>query len=172
MEKIQVNLILEVLGRPADYVKETVEALISKISAENGIKVLEKVLHDPLPIENSKDLFTSFVELELELDSLEIYFNIIFAYMPSNIEIVKPQKLALSNLDFNLLANKLVTRLHDYDALAKKAILENEILAGKLHEVAPHLFKNQPSAQETAPEVKKPEKISKKPSKKKPKKPN
>ena len=141
MAKLQANMILEILGRPPEHVKESLSALVSKLGSENGIKVLEKTHHEPIPVENSKDLFTAFVELTLELESLNNYFGVLFAYMPAHIELIQPEKMTLGNIDLNELGNKLIQRLHDYDAITKKALVENEILAKKLQEVAPHLFK-------------------------------
>ncbi|MDO8508447.1 MAG: hypothetical protein Q7S27_02060 [Nanoarchaeota archaeon] len=160
MEKIRVNMILEILGRPVEHVKESLLALLSKLQSDAGVKIVNKHIHDPIPVENSKDLFTSFVELELELESWDVYFGVMFAYMPSNIEIVHPQKLPFSNIDFNTLASKLITRLHEYDAITKKALMENEILIGKLQEVAPHLFKK--SEVPSAPPIKTEQKKSSK----------
>ena len=145
MEKLQASMVLEILGRPKEHVKEALSALISKLDSEKGIKVLEKTIHDAIPVENTKDLFTTFAEITIELESLHNYFGILFAYMPSNIELISPQKIDLTNLDLNDLGNKLISRLHDYDAITKKTLYENEILVKKLKEIAPNLFK-QPEA--------------------------
>ncbi len=141
MAKLQANMILEILGRPQEHVKEALNALVTRLGSENGIKLLEKKHHEPIPVENSKDLFTAFAELTLELESLNNYFGIMFAYMPAHIELIQPEKITLGNIDLNELGNKLLQRLHDYDAITKKALVENEILAKKLQEIAPHLFK-------------------------------
>ena len=165
MERLQIRIILEILGRPKENVTEALSSLVAKLGSENGIKILEKTLHEPKPVKDSKDLFTAFTEAVLELDSLDNYFGILFAYMPSHIELIHPEKLSLSNFDFNDIGNKLVLRLHDYDAITKKALYEREILAKKLQEVAPHLFKQEQQVQQAQNKEAKPSK-SKKPPKK------
>ncbi len=135
MEKIRANLILEILGRPKEHVLEALNELVKKLGSEKGTRIIEKKNHEPILVQDSKDLFTSFSEILAEFDSLDNYFGIIFAYMPSNIEIINPERLVLNNSDLNQLANKLVQRLHNYDAITKKSLYENEILVKKLKEI-------------------------------------
>ncbi|MEK6855235.1 MAG: hypothetical protein AABX73_03355 [Nanoarchaeota archaeon] len=140
MEKLSVVLVIEILGRPPEHVKEGLDILIERLGSEKGVKLLNKNCHEPVQIQDSKDLFTAFAEIELELDSLENYFGILFAYMPSHIEIIHPEKIALANTELNTLGNLLVQRLHDYDAITKKALIEKDVLLKKLQEISPELF--------------------------------
>ena len=59
----------------------------------------------------------------------------------------------------NFLANRLLLRLHDYDAITKNMIAERNIAISKLKEIAPHLFKqiqnNQPVNQEQVKKLRK-----------------
>ena len=147
MEKLRANLILEILGRPKEHVTDALKELVNKLGSEGGIKIIEKKIHEPISVQDANNLFTTFADVLIELDSLENYFGIMFAYMPANFEIINPEKLTLSNVNLNDLASKLIHRLHDYDAITKKALVDNEFLAKKLHEVAPHLFKQQENTQ-------------------------
>jgi len=140
MGEIHASLIIEILGRPKENVKEAIQTIATRLGAEKGVKVIKKELHEPAPVKDSKDLFTTFAEIEVELESLGNYFGILFAYMPSHIEIIKPEKFSLMNSELNELGNNLVQRLHNYDAITKKAVVESQTLAKKLQEVAPHLF--------------------------------
>ena len=156
MEKLHVSFITEILGRPAEHVKEALQNLMEKFGTEKGVKILNKQFHDPAPIKDSKDLFTAFAEIEAEFDSLDNYFGTIFAYTPSHIEIIKPEKLSLSNAELNDLGNTLLQRLHNYEAITKKALADAQILNNKLQEVAPHLFKQkEPEKEEVKKEGKK-----------------
>ncbi len=167
MEKIQVHLIIEVLGRPAENVTRALQGLLEKISSEKGVRILEKKINTPVLAKDSQDLFTSFMELSLELDSIENYFGILFAYMPSNIEIISPERISLSNVDLTHIANQLTSRLHNYDAIVKNVVFERDIYAKKLKEVAPHLFKKAPEKSEKNKEKIKKEKPKKAKGKKK-----
>lgn len=149
---LQVTMVFEILGRPADHVKESLTSLVLKLGTEQGVKVVEKTIHDPILVENQKDLFTSFAEVTLDLESLNNYFGVMFAYMPANVELIHPEKITLANIDLNELGNKLVSRLHEYDAITKKALFEMDFFKKKLYEVAPHLFKKKDKKEETKTE--------------------
>ncbi len=155
MAKLNVILIMEILGRPADHVKEALNTLVVKLGSEKGVRIINKTYHDPEPIKESKDLFTAFAELELELDSIENYLGIIFAYMPSHIEIISPERFQLTNTELNDLGNKLIERLHNYDAVVKNVLVERDALLTKLKESAPQLFMQQQKEKEEPKKEKK-----------------
>ena len=165
MDKLKVNIIMEVLGRPPEHIKEAIAALVDKLGSEKGVKIVDKKIHEPTPVRDSKDLFITFAELSMDIDSLSNLFGIMFAYMPANVEVVSPENFTLSNIELNDLANRLMARLHDYDAITKKFVYERNFLLGKLREVAPGMFKNlqeAPKVEEKKDEEKKESKKAKK----------
>lgn len=167
MEKISATLVLEILGRPAEHIKQALSGLVDKLGSEKGIKVTEKTLHEPVEIAESKDLFTTFAEVSVEFDSLENYFGIIFVYMPAHVEIISPTNFTITNAELNELGNKILARLHDYDAITKKILYEKNFILGKLKEVAPYMFKKKEQAEQPQETVKEnPETEEKKPKKK------
>jgi hypothetical protein len=139
MEKIQVNMVFEILGRPKDNVENAMKSVIGQMSSDKGVKLIEKKIHEAVPLEKS-DLFTTFSEVFLEFDSIENLLQIVFKYMPSNIEIIKPEKIILKNNEFNSIVNTLTQKMHKYDAIVKNTLMQRDMLARKLKEVAPHLF--------------------------------
>jgi len=169
MQKIQVNLIFEILGRPPEHIKEALNTLVIKMGSEKGVKLLSKTYHEPKKVEDPKahDLYTAFAEVSLELDSMGDYFKIIFTYMPANIELVSPESISFNNFELNELSNALLQRLHNYDALTKNVVFERDMFAKKLQEVAPHLFRE---PEQTPQQVQKPVKKEKAKKKVKPKK--
>ncbi|MAG23971.1 hypothetical protein CMI47_00175 [Candidatus Pacearchaeota archaeon] len=159
MEKIQVSMILEILGRPKDHVKEALNTLVVKLGAEKGVNILNKNYNEPKLAEGAKDLFTTFAEVEAEFETIDTYFMILFAYLPSHIEIIHPEKLAFMNFEFNELGNKITARMHDYDAITKKTIAERDFVLQKLQEAAPDIHKQITTPPETKQEPpKKPKK--------------
>jgi len=165
MEKIEARVILEILGRPKEHILKALGDLVVKLSSEKGIRVLEQTIHEAVEVKDSKDLFTSFAEILLEFEGFSTYFGFMFAYMPANIEIISPEKVTLKSEEFNTLGNRLIQRLHDYDAIVKKAIYERNTLMERLKQAAPHLFKKEVSTVPVAKEEPKRKKKSKKKSK-------
>lgn len=140
MGKIHAFMIFEILGRPKETVSEALETVITKLGSEKGVKINHKTLHEPITVKDSKDVFTAFAEVEVEMDSMANYFGIIFAYMPSSVEIIEPEKLNISNADLNDLAHVLIQRLHNYDAVVKHVQLERIRLLEKIKEISPQTY--------------------------------
>ena len=142
-QKIKVGFIIEILGRPADHVKLTMEQLIDRMGNEKGTKILQKTVHDPVEYnmegenENKKisvkqKLFTTFADIEVEFDEVEHLLMATFNYMPSNIEIISPENFILKNNDISGILTGIVVRLHRYDEITKKILVDREILENQL----------------------------------------
>ena len=148
MEKIQARIIIEILGRPAEHIKEALNILVVKLGSEKGVKILEKQVHDPRTVEDAKDLYTTFAEVNFEVESIAHLFAVLFAYMPANVEVIYPEEIKIPNQDFNSITSALLERLHNYDAVSKRIIFESDLFAEKLKETSPEAF-----ARLTAPAV-------------------
>ena len=135
MALLKAHLVLEVMGRPAPHIKKALKEIVGKIKAEKGINLLKDNYHPAKKVEGSKDIYTSFAEIDAEFDSLEKLFWVVMAYMPSNIEVYEPDKLKMSSSDINGFANHLVSKLHGYDEIAKKIIAERNILHNQLQQL-------------------------------------
>lgn len=135
MSSINARMIIEIMGKPKEHVAQALSGLIEKLGKEKGVTILSNKEYEPRAVEKSKELFTNFAEIEVEFDSLNTYFGILFAYMPSNIEIISPDKFKLDNFELNAMGNALVTRLHNYDAIAKQMIGERNMLINKVKEL-------------------------------------
>jgi hypothetical protein len=133
MEKIKARFILEGLGRPPEHLTEFLNDLVGKMDNEKEMKIIDKVLHEPVPVKESKDLYSTFAEIEAEFESVESYLGALFTYMPSNVEIFHPENFKINVNDFNVLSNALIKRLHDYDAIAKQMLAEKDILVNQLN---------------------------------------
>jgi hypothetical protein len=149
MKQLKVNIILEILGRPKEHIKEALNNLVIKLGTENGIKIVNKIIHEPTEVKDAKDLYTTFAEVSLELDSISRLFAMLIAYMPAHIEIIEPEIINLTNSQLNELSNNVILRMHDYDAIVKKALIERNFLENKLREVAPYLFKKAEDSKQT-----------------------
>ena len=132
MEKINAIIILEVMGRPANYVKKSLSEIAESINKEKGIKIIKKKINSSKKIE--KSLFLSFAEIELEAENITSLSRIIFLYMPSHIDIIKPQELRISNYDLNPMFNEIIRKLHEYDSVAKAMLFEKSIILKQLEE--------------------------------------
>ena len=126
------------MGRPPEHLKETLETIAGNIDSEDSVSVKSKSIKEPVIIEGQKDLYTSFAEIEVEIEEVIHLALLMFKYMPANVEILYPELIALTNNSWSEILSEITRRLHAYDDLTKafqfeKAKLLNEIkdLKGK-----------------------------------------
>ncbi len=156
-QKITASFIIELLGRPPEHIKKALEQLIEKLGTEKGVKITESYVHEPKKLEQEKvdekklkeaekklkgknitvtsEIFTTFAEIEAEFETLESLLFITFNYMPSNIEIISPENFILRNTDIGGLLTGIIIRLHRYDEIAKKLVIDKSMLENQLKEI-------------------------------------
>ena len=155
-KKINAMMVVEVLGRPPEYLTETLDNIIKAIGEEKGVVVVEKRLVEPVAMKEKPDFYSSFAEIGVELEEILNLAILMFKYMPAHVEIVSPQNFNLSNSGFNDLFNELTRRLHGYEEIARilqteKMILENQlktILGEKKEELEKEKAKNETKGKE------------------------
>ena len=161
---IRAILILEVLGKPPEYLKETLENLIKKIDEEKGVEVKQKKINEAKKLEDSaknlknfdakkmtsvEGFYTNFAEVEVEVEDVLNLVILLFKYMPAHIEIVSPELIALTNNGWGDILNELARRLHGYDEIARVMQVERTMLENRLKEV----LANQGEAKEEVKKV-------------------
>ena len=136
-EKIKALFIFEILGRPPEHIKETMEQLVDKLGELEGVEINNKKIHEPKPIEKEgvKDLFSAFSEVEILGEDLNAILNVVFHAMPSHVEILSPSELRFKNFDLSSMLSALTVKLHRYDEIAKISIIEKNIMTKKLKEM-------------------------------------
>ena len=126
-QKITVQFIIEILGRPKEYVIQALKHISEKLSTERGLQIIEETIHEPKPAKNSKDLFTSFMDVTFEIEELHTLIGLIFVYTPAHIDIISPEKISITNGDISSILNSITRKIHDYDAVTRKMIMERDM---------------------------------------------
>jgi len=146
---IRAVMIIEVLGKPPEHLKETLNEIINQIDKEKGVSIKEKRISEPKKLEDSKKIpenfdkkkmtniegfYTNFAEIEVEVEEIFHLVILMFKYMPAHIDIIYPELIALTNNGWNEILNELTRRLHGYDEIARVIQVEKAILENKLKE--------------------------------------
>jgi hypothetical protein len=134
-EKIRAEMIIEVIGRPAEHLTETLNKIADEIGKEKGVEVLRKKVNESLPMKDQKDFFTNFAEIEVEVEEILYLAILMFKYMPAHIEIISPGEIPLTSNGWNDILNELTRRLHGYDEIARVLNVEKNLLERKLREL-------------------------------------
>jgi hypothetical protein len=167
--KIRIVIILDVIGRPPEHLVESLENIIGEIDKEKGVTILSKKIKDPTPMKENKEFYTTFAEVEIEVEEILRLALVLFKYMPAHVEIVSPEFLALSSNGWNEILNELTRRLHGYDEIARIMQAEKQMLLKKIEELGGDLNELFPQTQQQMPQTKKkPEPKKNKPKVKKP----
>ncbi|MEK6913837.1 MAG: hypothetical protein AABW47_04175 [Nanoarchaeota archaeon] len=131
-KKISALFILEVIGRPPEYLTESLNELIKKIGAEKGVKVTDSKVNESVLMKDQKDFYTNFAEIEIEADNMLNIAILMFKYMPAHIEILSPQNISMTNSDWGDILDELTRRLHGYEEITRITQGEKLILEKKL----------------------------------------
>jgi hypothetical protein len=128
-KKIRAIMIVEVAGRPAQHVKDSIKAHVGQLRLKKEICVINESISNPRKVEGAEEMYTCFAEVEIEVENFARLTEIVFDYMPSSIEILNPDKVEMSLPEATTYLNTLAGRLHRYDEVAKIAQFQVQELA-------------------------------------------
>jgi len=154
---IKIRAIIEVMGRPPEFLTETLSKTAEHLEKEEGMKVLKKEIAEPKETEE-KNLFSSFMEMELTLKDMEKLTDFMMNYLPSNIEVIEPSEISFPINEANAFINNLLEKIHKMDSLTKKTGFENMILKNQLQTLFANSIKVEENKEEQ-PKVEKKESI-------------
>ncbi len=106
---LHIRAIIEIVGKPKEYVENTMADYLKKIKADKNYEIVKQTVE---PAEEKENFFSSFVEIELLIKNSDLLLSFCFDYMPSSIEILAPETTILKNNEFTGFLNDLQTRLH------------------------------------------------------------
>jgi len=126
---IRCKIIIEVLGKPKDHVEKAIRDYVGKIKKDSELIVMNA---DFSEAEQKEKLWAVFVELDIVIKGMPKLIGFCFDYMPSSIEITKPEEFSVKKSTVENLINDLQARLHDVDMIVKKQKNENTFLKKNL----------------------------------------
>ena len=127
---IRCKIIIEILGKPREHVEETLRKYIDKIKNDSDLIILNSNFSEA--VEKEK-LWATFSDLDMIIKGIPKLIAFCFDYMPSSIEITKPDEFIMKKSTVENLVNDLQARLHEVDLIIKKQKNENEFLKQNLN---------------------------------------
>jgi len=173
-KKITAIMIIEVAGRPPQYLIDSMKAHVDKLNHIKGVSLVRSRISEPAVVESEKDLHTCFAEVEVQTDGLAKLMDLMFDFMPSSVEIIEPVDLQLNCQEATMFMNDLSGRLHKYDEVTKIMQMQMQQLAQKLQAtqqpanrpaqsmIQPVQISMQQEEKDSRKKVKKAKKVSKK----------
>lgn len=145
-EKIRALFIFEILGKPADYIKDSLSKLVGELAKNKNIEVIRKVVHEPKEVEEkdnngknkekvTSELYTTFAEVEL-IAEVKLILAIVLNMFPAHVEIIEPNEFRFKNFELSSFLTDLTVKIHKYDEVTKVLMLERNQLLRKLNELS------------------------------------
>ena len=134
-QHIRCRTIIEVLGKPKEHVEKTIKDYVEKIKQDPTLIILKTEFANT---KQQDKLWSTFVELEMVVKGIPKLIGFCFDYMPSSLEIIKPDELTLNNRVIADFLNDLQARLHSMDMMIKQLKNENLFLRRNMN----NLLKN------------------------------
>jgi len=129
---IRCKTIIEVLGKPKEHVENAIKEYIEHIKQDSELVVLDE---DYSEIKEQGKLWSKFVDLDLVIKGTKKLISFCFEYMPSSIEVIKPEHLAMTNPELSNFLNDLQARLHNVDMIVKQLKAENDFLKHNMNAI-------------------------------------
>lgn len=129
---IRCRTIIEVLGKPKEHVEDAIKDYIEHIKEDSELVVLNEEYSEA---KQQGNLWSKFVELDLVVKGTKKLISFCFEYMPSSIEVAKPEHLIMANAEVSNFLNDLQARLHSVDMVVKQLKAENDFLRHNMNAV-------------------------------------
>lgn len=136
MPEITALFTFEILGKPPEHIRQTLEQLIDTLSKQKGIEIKNKIIHEPKEIEDKENqpqgIFTTFAEVEVQTDNMNLILGITLNMLPAHVEIIEPGEYKFKNFELSSLLTELTIKIHKYDEIAKAILIERNTILNKL----------------------------------------
>ncbi len=126
---ITARAIIEILGKPKEYVSSTLKLIVNGIENKENIIVVKKEFFEP---EENEGMFTAFTELELQFKSLNDVVAFCFENLPTSIEILEPPALTTEARFLTEFLTGLLAKLHKLNEELQVEKQKNKILNNNL----------------------------------------
>lgn len=129
MERVEVRTIIEVAGFPKGHVEASAKKLIEAIKNLKDLKVKTIELAE---VKEIKNMWSTFLESEIEFKDIDSIVEFCFNFMPSSIEILEPSNFKLEQRELTRIMNELLRRLHNYSMVISNLVMEKKVLEKKV----------------------------------------
>lgn len=129
---LRCKVIMEMLGKPKEHVEKTIRMYVDNIRNDQDLIVLNAEFSDATEKDN---LWAVFSELDMVIKGIPKLIAFCFDYMPSSIQIIKPEEFMMTHSLIENFANDLQARLHNVDMVVKKLKNENEFIKKNMNTV-------------------------------------
>ncbi len=118
------------LGKPKEHIEKTLKQYVDRIKQNPDWMVIKDDFAEP---KEQETMWSMFVELEMVFNDILSLLPFCFDFMPSSIEIIKPENILIKGHELTGFLNDLQGKLHEVDMIAKKLKAETQVLKKNLN---------------------------------------
>lgn len=130
MAQIKIKTIIEIIGTPKEHVEETIQKVLNLMKESKKFILENHELAEPQQIKSGMEklpnVWSTFGEFEIQFSNLDSITDFCFEFMPSSIEIMEPENIKLNSKELEGSLNDVIAKLHQYDMVLKKIILQQQ----------------------------------------------
>lgn len=123
---VKSKLIIEIVGKPKEYVEDTIKKNIEKLKTEKKAHLVSEKIHEVKELQDS--IFSTFAEVEIVVETFQRFLDICYEYAPSSIEVLEPERYPMKTKDIEGILNDLISRSHNATAQLREAVAKISIL--------------------------------------------
>ncbi|MEM1988991.1 MAG: hypothetical protein QXS41_04095 [Candidatus Woesearchaeota archaeon] len=134
--------VIEVVGKPQDYVKELLKQIKDKVKENHYVKSYKTF--KPKLVDEKLELFEGFLELEIYFKNVDEMIAFLHNFYPSSFEIYE-SKISFSLSEINSMLNSELYKLHELGLALKEVSAQNAILNAEnqqLKDISQKLIEN------------------------------
>lgn len=121
---IRCIVVFELVGKPKEHIEKTIRLYIENIKKDTRIKIIQEEYAEV--IEHEDGMFSTFVETEMIIESLDVLNWLCVNFMPASIEIIEPSNLTFEARNLTGWFNDILSKLHEVSNNYRMALAGNK----------------------------------------------
>ncbi len=130
---IRARFIIESQSNKKSLAENFLKRSIEVMKQVKGVKIYDEHWEPTEKLDSG--LYSSLVDLGLEIPDFETFFALLLGFAPSAVVIEEPEKLEVKAFELQNVANDVVTMLHNFAQANLELRLKASALAKKLMEL-------------------------------------
>jgi hypothetical protein len=148
--QILTRIIIEVLGAPKEHVEEAIKVVVDKVREMEPLEVVSESTYEA---EEKGKLFSTFSEIEMWFDNIDVLMKFIFEFTPSSVEIIQPSNVSLKANLVSGLFNDFLLKMHDLGLKLKDSSAKTKLLQQNADALVRNFFKLMLKEPKSAPDI-------------------
>jgi len=115
---IRILIVFELVGTPKDHVETTIKNYMANLKSDSRIEIINEDYADT--VEQEDGMFSTFVEAELLVSSMDVLTWLAINFSPASIEVIEPNQLVFKESVITGWYNDLISKMHEISTVLRQ----------------------------------------------------